>query len=123
MAILRALQRAALLALLPVSVSLLAGCGDGDTTLATPRAAYLLGGSISGLNSAGLVLGNGATQLTVAAGASAFTLPIPVVNGIAYSVTVVTQPAGLTCTVSHGAGTMPANNVSGLVVICAENAY
>jgi hypothetical protein len=123
MAILQALRRAALFALLPGGAWLLAGCNGSGDALAPSRAPYTLGGAITGLNSAGLILANGSTQASVAAGASAFTLPIPVVQGVTYAVTVAAQPAGLTCTVSHGMGTMPANDVFSVAVTCAENAY
>ena len=121
MAILQALRRAALLSLLPVSVSLLAGCDNGGDV--TPPGAYTLGGAITGLNSSGLVLSDGASRLSVAAGASAFTLPGLTLEGHSYAVSVVTQPSGVTCTVAHGSGTMPANNVSSIVLTCAGNAY
>jgi N-acetylneuraminic acid mutarotase len=84
---------------------------------------YTLGGSISGLSRAGLVLGNGVDQLTVAAGSSTFTMPAAVSFGSTYSVAVVTQPSGMTCTVSAGAGAMPAGNVGTVSVVCADQSY
>ncbi len=113
------LRRVALITLLPLGALLLSGCWDDDTRVVFFR----LGGAITGLNSEGLVLGNGTNRLPVSAGASAFTMTDSVREGTGYSVTVVTQPTGLTCTVSHGSGTMPASNVSSVVVTCAENAY
>ena len=84
---------------------------------------YTLGGTISGLSRAGLVLGNGVDQLTVAAGASSFTMPAAVSFGSAYSVRVVTQPSGMTCTVSAAAGVMPAANVGTVLVVCADQSF
>ena len=76
---------------------------------------YPLGGSISGLSASGLVLENGSDTLAVNSGATSFTMPTPVPFGAPYAVTVETQPAGLTCTVSNASGTMPAGK-SGLRV-------
>ena len=81
--------------------------------------AFTVGGSISGLTGAGLVLANGGDTVQPPAGATGFVLPTPVVFGGSYSLAVQTQPAGQTCTV---AGTFPATigsaNVTNLQVSC-----
>ena len=84
---------------------------------------FALGGTISGLNGTGLVLANGTDQLAVAANASSFTLPLAVAFGSTYAVSVATQPAGLTCTVSAGSGIMPATSVTSVQVVCSDQAY
>jgi hypothetical protein len=84
---------------------------------------YTLGGVISGLNGSGLVLANGTDSVNVPANAKKFTLPIPVAYTSPYAVTVTTQPTGLTCTVSNGSGTMPANNVTNVLVTCSDLSY
>jgi hypothetical protein len=84
---------------------------------------YQLGGSIGGLTASGLVLANGSDTLTVMPGATSFTLPTPVAVGSSYAVIVQTQPTGLTCTVSGGSGTMPANNVVSVSVVCGVTTY
>ena len=85
---------------------------------------FTLGGTISGLNGAGLVLANGSDTLTVPINATTFTLPTPLPFASTYSVTVATQPAGLTCSVSSGAtGTMPSSNLNNVVVVCSDKAY
>lgn len=84
---------------------------------------YVLGGSISGLTASGLVLANGSDTLTVAVSATSFTMPTAVAYGSPYAVTVQTQPAGLTCTVSAGVGTMPAGPVNSVIVTCAVTTY
>ena len=75
--------------------------------------AYIVGGSVFGLSGAGLVLqDNGGNNVTVAANASnyAFTFPGTVPNGgVAYSVTVLANPAGEACTVANPIGTVTAN--------------
>jgi N-acetylneuraminic acid mutarotase len=123
MAFLQALRRVVLLTVPPISLSLLVGCGNGNTVTPPPGTTYTVGGAITGLNSDGLVLANGAIRLSVAAGASAFTLPEALLEGADYSVTVVTQPTGLTCSVSHAAGTVQSVNVASVAVTCSENAY
>ena len=79
---------------------------------------YSLGGSIQGLNSKGLVLANGADRLTVALGSSQFTMPTPVAYTSAYATTIATQPDGLACAIAGGGGTMPAANISTIVISC-----
>lgn len=85
---------------------------------------FTLGGTISGLGSfTGLVLSNGTDTLNVSGGATTFTMPTPVNFGKTYSVTVKTAPAGLTCTVSNGSGTMAAANVTNVAVACSDLSY
>jgi hypothetical protein len=86
---------------------------------------YSLGGSISGLNGTGLVLANnGSDTVPVPVNATSFTLPTLVAAGSTYSITVATQPTGLTCSVSSGAtGTMPAANLNTVAVVCSDKAY
>jgi N-acetylneuraminic acid mutarotase len=85
---------------------------------------FTLGGTITGLNGTGLVLANGSDTVTVPANATSFTLPTPVSFASTYSVTVATQPTGLTCSISSGAtGTMPASNVNTVAVVCSDQAY
>ena len=84
-----------------------------------PVATYSVGGTVSGLTGTGLVLGNnGAGNLVVAANATTFAFAAPVNAGSAYNVTVLTQPAGQTCSVQNGSGTASAN-VGNVAVSCA----
>lgn len=82
---------------------------------------YTVGGSISGLISNGMVLINGSNTLAVHSGASSFTMPATVAYHSAYAVTVQTQPAGLTCSVSNGTGTMGADDVTNVSIACGSN--
>jgi RNase P/RNase MRP subunit p29 len=84
---------------------------------------YTLGGTISGLTAAGLVLANGSDTLTVAANATTFTFDKPVAYSSAYAVGVASQPAGMTCSVANGTGTMPAANVTNVAVTCSTLAF
>ncbi|HRG49117.1 MAG TPA: hypothetical protein PLG41_23120, partial [Leptospiraceae bacterium] len=87
------------------------------TTNAGTVATYTIGGTVTGLTAAGLVLQNNAgDDLTVASGATTFTFSTAIASG-AYAVTVKTQPTGLTCTVSTGTGTASAN-VNNIGVAC-----
>ena len=84
---------------------------------------YKLGGTVAGLSAAGLVLANGTDTVTVAANATSFTFPTAVAYGSPFTVAVATQPSGLTCTVSGGAGNMPANNVNTVAVTCSVQTF
>jgi hypothetical protein len=95
--------------------------GNPDPT--TP-ATYLVGGSIAGLSAVGLVLqNNGGDDLTIAAGATEFGFATKVAAGGSYQVSVLTQPAGLTCTISHGSGTNVAADVDTIKIACSADTY
>ena len=91
-----------------------------------------VGGSISGLSGSGLVLrltyGDASTtaDLPVSSGATSFTFnSTNVALGDAYSVSVLTPPTSpsQTCTVSNASGTMPATDVTTVVVACSTTLY
>lgn len=87
-----------------------------------PAITYPIGGTVTGLAGAGLVLrNNGADDLAVAAdGAFRFSRELP--EGSAYAVTVAAQPTNpaQTCTVANGAGTARAA-VTSVNVSCTTN--
>ena len=86
---------------------------------------YTIGGTLSGLTGTGLVLqDNGGDNLTIPAGATAFTFATPLTAGSTYSVTVLTQPTSpaQTCVVTNGTGTANAN-VTNVVVTCTSTTY
>ena len=103
-----------------VATADIANVNDGVATCSEKL--YTLGGTISGLTRAGLVLANGANTESVAANATSFTLAAPVAHTKRYAVMVATQPAGLTCSVSNGSGLMPASNITRVKVKCLDNA-
>ncbi len=80
---------------------------------------YSLGGTVSGLTGAGLVLSDGAGA-TVAVAATNTTFRFPAVaSGVAYTVAVTTQPASQTCTVSGGGtGTVTTADINTIAVSC-----
>jgi hypothetical protein len=81
---------------------------------------FNVGGTISGLTAAGLVLANGSDTLSVSAGASSFTMPTAVAYGSSYAVTVAAQPTGLTCDVANGSGTVGTDAVTNISVTCTD---
>ena len=92
-------------------------CGGGRVTPPT----YSIGGSLSGIDAGQSVIlhDNGGDDLTVSAN-GVFAFVTRIANGGAYAVTV-TAPAGKTCTVTRGSGTVVAN-VSNVAVTCFRNA-
>lgn len=95
----------------------------GNVLVTCTTQSFAVGGSISGLTADGLVLSNGTDSVSPASGASIFSLPAPVASGATYAVTVRTQPAGETCTVANGSGSVGALAITNVAVTCATNAY
>lgn len=95
--------------------------GSGTTNPPPPPPpTYTIGGTISGLSGAGLVLqNNGGNNLSIGADGN-FTFASPVSSGGAYSVSVFTQPTNPAqmCTVTNGTGTASAN-VSNVGITCS----
>jgi hypothetical protein len=86
-----------------------------------PPMIYSIGGSVSGLASNGFVLqDNGGDNLAVTANGS-FTFPTDLSSGTPYAVTILTQPAGQTCVVSMGSGTVGVANITNVVITCTTN--
>jgi hypothetical protein len=92
---------------------------------------YTIGGLVNGLSKGQQVvlLDNGGDSLTVTAYSSdspavvvepnsAFSFTTALVSAAAYSVTVDTAPAGDTCAVSNGSGTVATANVTNVIVTC-----
>lgn len=94
----------------------LAACGGGSASL---------GGTLSGLPTGTTVTlqNNGGSDLTVSANGS-FWFSGTLSAGSTYSVTVLTQPTGATCSVANGSGTIDSNgsDVSNVAVTCVVNA-
>ena len=64
---------------------------------------YTVGGTVSGLSGTVVLQDNGGDNLSVTANGS-FTFATSLASGAAYSVTVKTNPASQTCTVTSGSG-------------------
>ncbi|MFZ0305284.1 MAG: hypothetical protein WAL75_21515 [Terracidiphilus sp.] len=84
---------------------------------------YTIGGTVSGLSSSASVvlLDNGGDALTVSANGT-FTFKTALASGVAYAVTVGTDPSGETCKVSSGSGTVEAANITNVAVACTASA-
>ena len=97
-----------------------------DIAIACKISEYTVGGTITGLTGAGLVLANGSTGGTYTAATPATppaTTPIayelpPVQFGKTYGVTVTRQPSGQVCTVANPTGTMGDAKVQNVNVTC-----
>ena len=94
---------------------LLAACG-GFT-------AVDVGGTVTGLNSPGLVLGNAGGTVSVAPTATTFVLPTQVAIRAPYAVIVVSQPPRQNCQIFNGAGIAGAAPVTIVSVICTSNTF
>ena len=90
----------------------------GDVTTATT---YPIGGTVSGLSGTVVLQDNGGDDLSVSA-SGAFTFGTGLTSGTAYSVTVKTNPAGQTCSVANGSGTVGSAGVTNVAVTCTANA-
>ncbi|NNM64601.1 MAG: hypothetical protein HKL99_08305, partial [Burkholderiales bacterium] len=87
-----------------------------------PAPTSSLGGTVTGLTGTVALSLNGGPSMTVSANGP-YTFPAALASGAAYAVTVTTQPAGQTCSVVNGAGTVGSGNVTNADVICAANTY
>lgn len=98
----------------------LAACGGGNDP---PNGT--VGGNVTGLNSGLSVTlqNNSADNLTVTSN-TAFTFATPIDNLSPFSVTVLTQPVGETCSVTNGTGVIPTNGtlINNVAVTCALSA-
>ena len=104
--------------------------GNVSVTVTCSYLSYTIGGSVTinapaGVGDQGMVLtnsGNGDTY-TFTSNATSFTMPQSMPYGASYDISVTTQPTGLNCSVSNGAGTMPASNVTNVLVTCSDQTY
>jgi hypothetical protein len=95
---------------------LLACCGGGVS-----GSRYSVGGTVSGLTGSMLLKNNGSSDITVTTNGT-FIFASYYGSGSAYNVTVARQPAGQTCSVSNGRGTV-SGYVNDVTVVCSTNAY
>ena len=89
------------------------------TCTANAAATYTIGGTVSGLSGTVVLQDNGGDDLSVSA-SGAFTFGTGLTSGSAYSVTVKTNPAGQTCSVANGSGTVGSAGVTNVAVTCSE---
>lgn len=99
---------------------LLTACGGGGSSTPSSSATttYFIGGSVSGLTGTGLVLrNNGGDNLSITTN-GAGTFATKLASGSTYSVTVMTQPTGQTCTVTNGNGAVNNADVTNIGISC-----
>jgi hypothetical protein len=84
---------------------------------------YSISGSVSGLTSSGLVLQNNLSDNRLISANGSFAFNTAIASGAAYSVTVLIQPSGQTCTVANGSGTVTNSNITNIQVNCVNNTY
>jgi hypothetical protein len=80
-------------------------------------AAFAIGGTVAGVIGPGLILRNNGESVSVAADQS-FSFPTTLRFGDTYNVTVQAAPAGQTCTVTNGTGTI-GGPLSAVRVVCS----
>jgi hypothetical protein len=90
-----------------------------DSGALSDGATYTIGGSVTGVSGTLVLQDNGGSDLTLT-GSGNFSFSTPVAGGGTFDVTVATQPAGQTCTVTGGSGTVSAN-VTTVVVTCVAS--
>ena len=89
-----------------------------NVAIACTTNSFAVKGNVSGLTGAGLTLSlNGGATLSVVPGTTSFGFP-PIASGTRYDVTIGTQPAGQTCSINGGSGTVGAADVIGVIVTC-----
>lgn len=91
-------------------------------TYSIPLGQQSIGGQLTGLVGTLVLVVNGGDALTLH-GDGQYVFPTLVQQNNAYSVTVQTQPANQTCTVSNGTGVIGASAIQNVDVVCAANAY
>ena len=119
-------RRAVLVAVFAVS----AACGGGDdggddgggnNPPPPPPVTVTIGGTVSGLTGTLVLRNNGSDDRAIASD-GAFTFATSLGTGVAYAVSIATQPANQTCSVTNGTGTTGAVNITNVTVSCAGNA-
>ncbi|HET9625829.1 MAG TPA: hypothetical protein VFP84_30910 [Kofleriaceae bacterium] len=95
-----------------------------DVAIVCETQRFAIRGSIAGLTGSGLRLRNNGGD-EIAASGTTFAFPTAVLSGAGYSVTVAQQPSGplQTCTVSAGAGTVGAGDVTSVTVNCGPRTF
>jgi 6-phosphogluconolactonase len=82
---------------------------------------FTLGGTITGLTNAGLVLSSGTVSdqnLMLASGSTTFQFPTSILSGSAYNLTVKTVPENrMNCSLTNGSGTIT-GNVTNIAINC-----
>ncbi|MGA8706680.1 MAG: kelch repeat-containing protein [Steroidobacteraceae bacterium] len=107
--------------------AVLSGCGGGADSANEPVPAptpvpptYSIGGTLAGLSGTIVLQNNGGDNLSLSNNGT-FAFDITLQPKAAYHVTIATQPANQTCSVSNGSGTATAS-VTNITVVCSLSA-
>jgi hypothetical protein len=98
------------------------GASVNDATITCGTTLYGLGGTISGLTGAGLMITDGIDTASPLTGDTTFSFPTKLPDGATYQITVSAQPAGESCSVSGGGPATLSGPVS-VSVLCASVPY
>ncbi|HKQ25233.1 MAG TPA: hypothetical protein VJT81_12395, partial [Burkholderiales bacterium] len=98
----------------------IAGANVTNVAVTCATNTFSLGGTVSGLTGTLVLQVNGGNDLTLTTNGS-FEFNGHLADSSPYSVTMLTQPAGQTCTVANGAGTVSGANVTSISVACSNN--
>ncbi|MDO8263072.1 MAG: hypothetical protein Q7T21_07585 [Gallionella sp.] len=90
-------------------------CSGGGTPTATT---YKVGGSVSGLTASGLVMQNNLADYLSLSASGGFNFSGRLSSGASYSISILSQPVGQTCTVTNGAGVVGSADISNIAVTC-----
>jgi len=80
--------------------------------------AYTVGGTVTGLTADGLELNNGDQRTIILKAATSYAFPTALPYGTSYGITILTQPAGLKCTLVNPVGTIGDATVTNVNVNC-----
>ena len=81
---------------------------------------FTVGGNVSGLSGSVTLQNNGGDDLIINANGP-FTFATALAESSAYAVTVLNQPAGQTCTVGNGSGTISSSDITSVTVECIDD--
>jgi hypothetical protein len=97
----------------------LTACGGGGDTPPVDTPTFRVGGQLAGLGAGKTVVIADASGPSAAVSANgSYSLQLPA--GTAYSLRIASQPAGQTCTITNGSGTVNAD-VNNISVACLDN--
>lgn len=103
-----------------LGIGIIATANVTDVAITCVTDSFDIGGTLVGLEAGSVVLQNNAGDDLPIEANGAFTFETAVLSGAAYEVTVKTLPAGHTCTVKDGVGTMGGAAVANVAVTCVR---
>lgn len=101
---------------------LVTACGGGDSGagIGSTGVVFAVGGNITGLSDTVVLQNNGSDMLSRSANGQ-FTFSTPLPPGGGYNVKATTQPAGQTCVVTNGIGTITSASITDIAVSCTNS--